>query len=105
MAAEESASPTRSRRSESPPQYSPCRPINSETPPRLGLRAARPILLTASDELAGERTRAVNALTALLLIDLGLDVRRPLGARRVAAVARWRTREEHFAAATEAPWV
>lgn len=71
--------------------------------PRLdeGVRAATQILLTARDELAGERTRAVNALTALLRItDLGLDVRRPLGARRIAEVARWRTRDEHIAAAT-----
>jgi len=66
-----------------------------------GVRAATQILLTVRDELAGERTRAVNALTALLRItDLGLDVRRPLGARRIAEVARWRTRDEHIAAAT-----
>ncbi|MGC5225310.1 IS110 family transposase [Micromonospora sp. DT81.3] len=66
-----------------------------------GVRAATQILLTVRDELAGERTRAVNALTALLRItDLGLDVRRPLGARRIAEVARWRTRDEHLAAAT-----
>ena len=43
-----------------------------------GVRAATQILLTVRDELTGERTRAVNALTALLRItDLGLDVRRP----------------------------
>lgn len=66
-----------------------------------GVRAATQILLTARDELAGERTRAVNALTALLrVIDLGLDARRPLGARKIAEVTRWRTRDENIAAAT-----
>ena len=39
-----------------------------------GVRAATQILLTARDELASERTRTVNALTALLRItDLGID--------------------------------
>jgi transposase len=66
-----------------------------------GVRAATQILLTARDELAGERTRAVNALTALLRItDLGIDARRPLGARTIAEAARWRTREEPLATAT-----
>lgn len=66
-----------------------------------GMRAATQILLTVRDELAGERTRAVNALTALLRItDLGIDVRRPLGARRIAEISRWRTREKHIATAT-----
>ncbi len=66
-----------------------------------GLRAATQILLTARDELTGERTRAVNALTALLRItDLGIDARRPLGTRKIAEAARWRTREEPLAAAT-----
>ena len=66
-----------------------------------GIRAALQILLTARDELAGERTRAVNALTALLRIsDLGIDARRPLGARKIAEAARWRTRDEPLASAT-----
>lgn len=66
-----------------------------------GVRAATQILLTARDELASERTRAVNALTALLRItDLGIDARRSLGARKIAEAARWRTREEPLAAAT-----
>ena len=66
-----------------------------------GVRAATQILLTARDELAGERTRAVNALTALLRItDLGIDARRPLGSRKIAEAARWRTRTEPIAAAT-----
>lgn len=66
-----------------------------------GVRAAAQILLTARDELASERTRAVNALTALLRItDLGIDARRSLGTRKIAEAARWRTREEPLAAAT-----
>ncbi len=66
-----------------------------------GIRAALQILLTARDEITGERTRAVNALTALLRVsDLGIDARRPLGARKIAEVAHWRTRQEDLAAAT-----
>jgi transposase len=66
-----------------------------------GVRAATQILLTARDELAGERTRAVNALTALVrIINLGIDARRPLRAGMIAEVARWRAREEPLATAT-----
>ncbi|WP_415856118.1 IS110 family transposase [Sinomonas sp. G460-2] len=66
-----------------------------------GVRAAAQILLTARDELTGERTRAVNALTALVRIaDLGIDARHPLGARKITEISRWRPREEDLAAAT-----
>jgi transposase len=66
-----------------------------------GIRAASQILLTARDELTGERTRAVNALTALVRIaDLGMDARHPLGAKKIAEISRWRPREEDLAAAT-----
>jgi transposase len=66
-----------------------------------GIRAAAQILLTARDELTGERTRTVNALTALVRIaDLGIDARHPLGARKIAEISRWRPREEDLAAAT-----
>ena len=78
-------------------------PAESLRNPRLdeGVRAATQILLTARNELAGERTRAVNALTALLRItELGIDARRPLGASKIVEAARWRTREEPLAAAT-----
>ncbi|WP_368823614.1 IS110 family transposase [Kocuria arenosa] len=48
-----------------------------------GIRAATRILLTARDELTRERTRAVNALTALVRIaDLGIDARRPSAQKR-----------------------
>ncbi|MCX4429002.1 IS110 family transposase [Streptomyces mirabilis] len=66
-----------------------------------GIRAAAQILLTARDELTGERTRAVNALTALVrTADLGIDARRSLGAKKVGEIARWRPREEGLATAT-----
>ncbi|WP_286158387.1 transposase [Streptomyces sp. CB03911] len=66
-----------------------------------GIRAAAQILLTARGELAGERTRAVNALTALVrLADLGIDARRSLGAKKICETARWRFREEDLATAT-----
>ncbi|CAM5710286.1 hypothetical protein SGRIM119S_07273 [Streptomyces griseorubiginosus] len=66
-----------------------------------GIRTAAQILLTARDELTGERTRAVNALTALVrTADLGVDARRSLGAKKVGEMARWRPREEDLATAT-----
>lgn len=66
-----------------------------------GIRAAAQILLTARDGLTGERTRAVNALTALVRTsDLGIDARRSLGAKKVGEIARWRPREEDLAIAT-----
>lgn len=66
-----------------------------------GIRAAVQILLTARDELTGERTRAVNALTALMRIaSLEIDARGPLGTRTIAEVSRWRQREEDLATAT-----
>ena len=66
-----------------------------------GVRAAAQILLTARDELTGERTRAVNALTALARsADLGIDARRSLGAKKIGEIARWRPREEDLATTT-----
>src|SRR4051794_38259727 len=45
--------------------------------------------------MTGERTRAINALTALLrTVDLGIDARRALTATTIAAIAAWRTRHE-----------
>ncbi|MFD8387561.1 IS110 family transposase [Streptomyces sp. NPDC059679] len=66
-----------------------------------GIRAAAQILLTARDELTSERTRAVNALTALVRVaDLGIDARRSLCAKKIGEIARWRPREEDLATAT-----
>lgn len=57
-----------------------------------GERSILRVLTTARDHMTGERTRAVNALTALLrTLDLGIDARRPLAAATIARVAAWRT--------------
>lgn len=69
--------------------------------PRLndGVRAALRVLVTARESMTTERTRAVNALTALLRVnDLGLDARKPLTAAQIANVTRWRARDEPLAA-------
>jgi transposase len=68
--------------------------------PRLdeGIRAALKVLVTARDAMTGERTRSVNALTALVRVnDLGLDARRALSASQIAEVSRWRERDEELA--------
>lgn len=68
--------------------------------PRLnaGVRQALGILATARDAMTTERTRAVNALTALLRAsDLGMDARRALSGVQIAEVSRWRAREEELA--------
>jgi transposase len=45
-----------------------------------------------------ERTKAVNALTALLRVhDLGLDARKALTGAQIVEVSRWRAREEALA--------
>jgi hypothetical protein len=64
------------------------------------LQEALKVLLAARDRMAGESTRSVNALTALLRgVDLGLDARRKLTATQIGQVARWRHRTESPAAA------
>jgi transposase len=66
-----------------------------------GLRAALRIVVTAREHMTTERTATINALTALLrVIDLSIDARKPLTARQVSEVARWRTRSEDLATAT-----
>jgi transposase len=68
--------------------------------PRLdsGVRAALQVLLAAREAMTGERTRAVNALTALLRVhDLGIDARRPLTATQIDQAAHWRARTEPLA--------
>jgi len=65
------------------------------------IQSALQILLTARDELARERTRVVNALTALLrTIDLGIDARRALGMKIISQIASWRSRKEPLHLAT-----
>ncbi len=71
--------------------------------PRLdeGVRAALQVLVTAREAMSAERTRAINALTALARAhDLGLDARQSLTSGQVKEVSRWRTREEPLALST-----
>jgi transposase len=66
-----------------------------------GVRAALRVLTTAREHMSTERTATINALTALLrMSDLGIDARKPLTAKQVNEVARWRTRAEDLATAT-----
>lgn len=69
--------------------------------PRLndGIRAALRVLVAARNSMTTARTRAVNALTALLRVNaLGLDARKSLTGTQIIEVCRWRVREEALAA-------
>lgn len=58
-----------------------------------GSREALQVLITAREQTSSERTRAINALTALLRgHDLGLDARSSLTSTQIKEVAGWRTR-------------
>lgn len=53
------------------------------------------VLSVAREQMSGERTRAVNVLTALLrTVDLGIDARRALTTTTITTIAAWRTRDE-----------
>lgn len=68
-----------------------------------GVRAALQILVTAREQMSGERTADVNALTGLLrAVDLGIDARKPLTLTQTRAIARWRTRHQEDLATTTA---
>lgn len=59
------------------------------------------VLTVARDHLNVERTRCINALTALLRShDLGVDARRSLTPQQITTIAGWRRREEPFGIAT-----
>jgi transposase len=59
------------------------------------------VLVVARDQMTGERTRAINSLTALLLtVDLGVDARKPLTAAQVTTIAGRRDREQNLARRT-----
>lgn len=65
--------------------------------PRLneGARAALRTLVAAREMLTGERTRNVNALTALLRVNsLGIDARKPLNGAQILEASKWRARDE-----------
>ncbi len=64
------------------------------------IRAALNILTVARDQMATERTRTVNALTALIKsYDLGIDARRALSAARISEVCSRRRRDEPIGSA------
>lgn len=59
------------------------------------------VLLTAREQDNDERTRAINALTALARThQLGIDARRALTHTQITQIARWRPRNEHAGLAT-----
>lgn len=61
-------------------------------PRQAGDRTILRVLTTAREQMTGERTRAVNALTALLrTVTLGVDARRALSATTITTIAAWRT--------------
>lgn len=53
------------------------------------------VLVVAREQMVAERTRAINALTALLrTIDLGVDARKPLCHSQIKVITAWRDRRE-----------
>ncbi|GAA2134822.1 IS110 family transposase [Arthrobacter humicola] len=63
-----------------------------------GIRAALRFLVSARDQMTGERTATVNALTALVrAADLGIDARTALAAAQIGEISRWRPRDEDIA--------
>lgn len=74
-------------------------PLEKLRRPRLneGVRQALRILVTSRNAMSTERTRAVNALTALLRTNgLGFDARRALSGTKIAQVSLWRVRDEEL---------
>jgi transposase len=62
-----------------------------------GIRTGLRVLVVAREELNAERTRSINALTALLRSHhLGLDARRALSGSQISTIARWRARSEEL---------
>jgi hypothetical protein len=60
-----------------------------------GIRAAVRVLVVAREGINAERTRAINALTALVrTVELGVDARRALSRLQIATIATWRARNE-----------
>ena len=66
-----------------------------------GQRVALRVLTVARDQMLAERTRAINALTALLrTVDLGVDIRKALPHSRFKVIGAWRERNEDSVIAT-----
>jgi endonuclease III len=69
--------------------------------PTSGFRVALRVLVLARDQMTGEPTRAINALTALLrTVDLGIDARTSVTTTQLSTIAGWREREENLARRT-----
>src|SRR5699024_9457166 len=65
-----------------------------------GMRQAIQILVTARNAITTDRTRSINALTALLRSNnLGMDARKALNKAQVAEVSKWRARNEELSVA------
>lgn len=77
-------------------------PITALRTPRTGsTRAALAVLLAARRRMQADRTRSINALTALVrTYDLGMQARRALTATQITQIATWRTRHEPIGTAT-----
>ena len=59
------------------------------------------VLVVAREQMTCERTRTINALTALVrTIELGVDARKSLSCSQITAIATWRTRSEDATTAT-----
>jgi transposase len=70
-------------------------------PRATGERVVLRVLTVARDEMVAERTRAINALTALLrTIELGVDTRKALSHSQFKVIASWRDRNEDTVTAT-----
>ena len=70
-------------------------------PRAAGQRVVLRVLVVAREQMVTERTRAINALTALLrTVDLGVDTRKALPHRQFKVIAGWRDRREDFVVRT-----
>ena len=66
-----------------------------------GSRVAMRVLVVAREQMTCERTRTINALTALVrTVELGVDARKSLSCSQITAIATWRARSEDATAAT-----
>ncbi|MHC6176001.1 IS110 family RNA-guided transposase [Glutamicibacter sp. X7] len=74
-------------------------PVEKLRHPRLneGIRQGLRILVTARSSMAKDRTRAMNALNALVRSnELGIDARKKLTGSQITEISRWREREEEL---------
>lgn len=70
-------------------------------PRATGQRVVLRVLTVAREEMVAERTRAINALTALLrTIELSIDTRKALPHSQFKVIASWRERREDAVTAT-----